>query len=58
MTYLVALLIVGFVLGYGIKAAWHHHKRGLVQFAHQSFSKAFGERLQLKAEVLSQVKAA
>ena len=24
MTYLVALLIVGFVLGYGIKAAWHH----------------------------------
>jgi hypothetical protein len=25
MTYLMALLIVGFVLGYGIRAAWHHH---------------------------------
>ena len=25
MTYLVALLIVGSVLGYGIRAAWHHH---------------------------------
>jgi len=25
VTYLVALLIIGFVLGYGIKAAWHHH---------------------------------
>ena len=25
MTYLVALLIVGFVLGYGIRAAWHHY---------------------------------
>ena len=24
MTYLVALLIVGFVLDYGIRAAWHH----------------------------------
>jgi len=24
VTYLVALLIVGFVLGYGIRAAWHH----------------------------------
>jgi hypothetical protein len=25
MAYLVALLIVGFVLGYGIRAVWHHH---------------------------------
>jgi len=25
MIYLVALLIVGFVRGYGIRAAWHHH---------------------------------
>ena len=25
MIYLVALLIVSFVLGYGIRAAWHHH---------------------------------
>ena len=25
MIYLVALLIVSFMLGYGIRAAWHHH---------------------------------
>ena len=34
MIYLVALLIVSFVLGYGIRAAWHHHTSPHV-FCHQ-----------------------